>query len=377
MAFAPDAAERARLLQLHRSERRHRRRALHADGRRRRCWPIRRRASTCAGRAASAFIRQPFANHNGGHLAFGPDGYLYIGLGDGGSGNDPQNNAQNPTTLLGKMLRIDVDVADGDPTGYRVPPDNPFLDGSRSPALGEIWAFGLRNPWRYSFDDFGAGATGALLIGDVGQGAREEINYEPRGAGGRNYGWRLREGRIATPGVPATTAGVLPLVDPLFDYDRGRSARRSPAATSIAAARSAAAYRGRYFFADFVDARASGRSACRVNRRTGEAAVADVVEHTAELGGLARRHRLVRARLRRRALSADVQRPRPEDRRAASPALPNPPPNLSAVVSGSTVTCQWTPPAPAPCPPAIGSRPARPPARRISASSRPTARRRR
>src|SRR6185503_1303338 len=85
------------------------------------------------------FISQPFANHNGGHLAFGPDGYLYIGLGDGGSGNDPSNNAQNPNSLLGKMLRIDVNVPDGDAAGYRVPPDNPFLDGVPIAALGEIW----------------------------------------------------------------------------------------------------------------------------------------------------------------------------------------------------------------------------------------------
>ena len=105
-----------------------------------------------------AFIEQPFSNHNGGHLAFGPDGYLYIGLGDGGSGGDPQNNAQNPSSLLGKMLRIDVGVDDGDRRGYRVPDDNPFVDREPMAALGEIWAFGLRNPWRYSFDDWTAAA---------------------------------------------------------------------------------------------------------------------------------------------------------------------------------------------------------------------------
>src|SRR5690606_38781162 len=93
-------------------------------------------------------IEQPAANHNGGNLAFGPDGMLYIGLGDGGGGNDTYGNAQNPGTLLGKMLRIDVGVADDDAKGYVVPPDNPFVG---LPALGEIWAFGLRNPWRYSF----------------------------------------------------------------------------------------------------------------------------------------------------------------------------------------------------------------------------------
>jgi len=98
-------------------------------------------------------IEQPFSNHNGGHLAFGSDTYLYIGLGDGGSGGDPMNNAQNPNTLLGKMLRIDVNVPDHDSRGYRIPEDNPFVDRQPIAALGEIWAFGLRNPWRYSFDD--------------------------------------------------------------------------------------------------------------------------------------------------------------------------------------------------------------------------------
>ena len=124
-------------------------------------------------------IEQPFANHNGGHLAFGPEGYLYIGLGDGGSSGDPMNFAQNPDVLLGKMLRIDVNVPDDDARGYRVPADNPFVDGSPIRALGEIWAFGLRNPWRYSFDDWTRGGTAALVIGDVGQNAREEINFEP------------------------------------------------------------------------------------------------------------------------------------------------------------------------------------------------------
>ncbi|MGE0864084.1 MAG: sorbosone dehydrogenase family protein, partial [Vicinamibacterales bacterium] len=144
-----------------------------------------------------AFIEQPFSNHNGGHLAFGPDGYLYIGLGDGGSGGDPHNQAQNPDSLLGKMLRIDVGVEASDRRGYRVPDDNPFVDGDPIAALPEIWAFGLRNPWRYSFDDWTRGGTGALVIADVGQSAREEVNWEPRGAGGRNYGWRVREGRNA------------------------------------------------------------------------------------------------------------------------------------------------------------------------------------
>ena len=137
---------------------------------------------------------QPFANHNGGQLAFGPDGYLYIGLGDGGSGGDPFGNAQNPDVLLGKILRLDVD---GPPTanrGYAIPPDNPYATEGTTPGGGlpEIWALGLRNPWRFSFDL----RLGDLYIGDVGQGAWEEIDRQPADStGGENYGWNLMEGR--------------------------------------------------------------------------------------------------------------------------------------------------------------------------------------
>jgi serine protease len=141
--------------------------------------------------AASASILltvpQPFANHNGGQLRFGPDGYLYIGLGDGGSANDPGNRAQDLSTLLGKMLRIDVNGG----TPYAIPPGNPFANDGNPNTLAEIWAYGLRNPWRFSFDR----QTGDLYIGDVGQDAYEEIDYQPTGTGaGANYGWRVMEG---------------------------------------------------------------------------------------------------------------------------------------------------------------------------------------
>ncbi len=130
-------------------------------------------------------IDQPYNNHNGGCIKFGPDGYLYIGLGDGGSANDPQNFAQNPQTVLGKMLRIDID--NGDP--YSIPSNNPFV--SDPEILDEIWATGLRNPWKFSFDR----KKGDLWIADVGQGDWEEINKEDAGfAGGNNYGWRCYEG---------------------------------------------------------------------------------------------------------------------------------------------------------------------------------------
>ena len=131
---------------------------------------------------------QPFSNHNGGQLAFGPDGFLYVALGDGGSGGDPQDNAQDLSTILGKILRIDVDSTSPG-LAYGIPPGNPFAGtlGARP----EIWAYGLRNPWRFSFDR----QTGDLWIGDVGQNAIEEIDLQPAAAaGGRNYGWRCFEG---------------------------------------------------------------------------------------------------------------------------------------------------------------------------------------
>jgi cysteine-rich repeat protein len=145
------------------------------------------------GRAASGSRRillvvgQPFGNHNGGQLAFGPDGFLYAGMGDGGGGGDPLDNAQNDDSLLGKLLRLDVDVEE--PPYRAVPADNPGAE--RGDPLGLIWAKGLRNPWRFSFDR----ASGALYIGDVGQNRFEEVNVQPGGStGGENYGWDFYEG---------------------------------------------------------------------------------------------------------------------------------------------------------------------------------------
>ncbi len=151
-------------------------------------------------------INQPFSNHNGGQLQFGQDGYLYIGMGDGGSGGDPQNNAQNLNTLLGKILRIDVDG--GFP--YVIPPDNPFLGtlGARD----EIWSLGLRNPWRFSFDRL----TGDLFLADVGQESWEEVNFQPASSlGGENYGWRLMEGNHCfNPSSGCNSAGLtLPIIE--------------------------------------------------------------------------------------------------------------------------------------------------------------------
>ncbi len=156
-------------------------------------------------------IDQPYANHNGGGLAFGPDGYLYIGTGDGGSGGDPLGNGQSLNTLLGKVLRLDVDGAEP----YGVPPDNPFAGSGE--VYQEIWAFGLRNPWRFAFDP----ATSDLYLGDVGQGDWEEINYQPSASsGGENYGWNLREGLHSFSGDAAPG-----MVDPVVEYghDQGCS----------------------------------------------------------------------------------------------------------------------------------------------------------
>ncbi len=152
-------------------------------------------------------VDQPFANHNGGQLAFGPDGKLWIGLGDGGSAGDPGNRAQNGNTLLGKILRIDVDQ--GIP--YGIPADNPFV--ANPAVLDEIWALGLRNPWRFSFDRL----TGDLFIADVGQNDWEEVNFEPvTSGGGRNYGWRRMEGAHCF--NPATNCNDGSLTLPVLEY---------------------------------------------------------------------------------------------------------------------------------------------------------------
>ncbi|MEM8584450.1 MAG: PQQ-dependent sugar dehydrogenase, partial [Bacteroidota bacterium] len=142
-------------------------------------------------------IEQPFGNHNGGCIKFGPDGYLYIGTGDGGLAGDPEDTAQNPQSMLGKMLRIDVDFSGS--SVYGIPTDNPYSGGD---TLAEIWSMGLRNPWRFSFDR----QTGDLYIGDVGQDEREEINFEPADSpGGLDYGWDCREGDVVYNGFGSSS----------------------------------------------------------------------------------------------------------------------------------------------------------------------------
>ena len=167
-------------------------------------------------------IEQDFSNHNGGNILFGPDGYLYIGMGDGGSSNDPNERSQDPTSLLGKMLRIDVDgLPPAEPNdlcglkaAYGIPPDNPFAGGTGD--CDEIWALGLRNPWRWSFDRY----SGDMFIGDVGQNAIEEIDVEPWSSeGGMNWGWDCFEADTANPTDPSPLCGAAQLYDfPILQY---------------------------------------------------------------------------------------------------------------------------------------------------------------
>ena len=186
-------------------------------------------------------VAQPYTNHNGGMIAFGPDGMLYIGMGDGGSaglGGDPENQAQRPETLLGSMLRLDVDGG----TPYVIPADNPFV--GHASYREETWAYGLRNPWRWSFDR----QTGDMYIGDVGQNAREEISFQPvSSAGGENYGWRIMEGTACH--NPPSGCPTTDLTLPIHDYSlapgcavTGGYVYRGSALPDLV---------GRYFFGDF------------------------------------------------------------------------------------------------------------------------------
>ncbi|MEE6126901.1 PQQ-dependent sugar dehydrogenase [Chryseobacterium arthrosphaerae] len=186
-------------------------------------------------------IPKPFANHNGGSIHFAPDGKLWIITGDGGSGGDPNNNAQNKNSLLGKMLRIDVDATD--PTPYNIPPDNPFA-GAGVDGADEIWAYGLRNAWKYSFDL----TTGNAMIADVGQENIEEINKMPITQAGINYGWRCYEGNNAynTAGCPAQSTMTFPIA--VYDHSGNKC---SITGGYVYRGTQYPALQGKYFFADY------------------------------------------------------------------------------------------------------------------------------
>ncbi|HYJ31670.1 MAG TPA: PQQ-dependent sugar dehydrogenase [Candidatus Binatia bacterium] len=221
-------------------------------------------------------IPQPYANHNGGWIGFGPDGYLYIGMGDGGSADDPQDRAQNLNVLYGKILRIDVSGAT-----YASPPTNPFFGATAG--LDEIWDYGLRNPWRPSFDR----RTGDLVIADVGQNAIEEVDFEPAGSGGgRNYGWRCYEGtpfhlESATTPCGMCVAAACPKVFPAYEYDHSLS-RCSITGGYVYRGCVIPDLQGTYFFADYC-------SGAIYSGRFVGGAMANVIDRTAELapgGGL-------------------------------------------------------------------------------------------
>ncbi len=187
-------------------------------------------------------IPQPYSNHNGGQVAFGPDGYLYIAVGDGGSGGDPQENGQDLKTLLGTILRIDVNSKTG-ALPYAIPADNPFANSNEG-YRGEIWAWGLRNPWRFSFDT----ETDELWVGDVGQNKWEEIDLIVKGG---NYGWNVMEGAHCF--EPSSGCNTNALIPPIWEYGRGDGVSvtggyvyRGPTMDQL---------KGKYIFADFASSR--------------------------------------------------------------------------------------------------------------------------
>ena len=183
-------------------------------------------------------VEQPFNNHNAGDLAFGPDGFLYVPMGDGGSGGDPQNNAQNTNNLLGSILRIDVSGAEG----YTVPENNPFNGGS---GRDEIWSYGWRNPWRISFDP----DTGTMYVGDVGQKAVEEISINQLGVGGNNYGWNCQEGSSNYEGCPNSSAYIPPLTE--YSHTTAENCSGSVTGGFVYRGQDYPQLTGQYIFADF------------------------------------------------------------------------------------------------------------------------------
>lgn len=211
-------------------------------------------------------VNQPYSNHNGGSIEFGPDGYLYMALGDGGAAGDPGNRSQDGQTLLGKMLRLDVDQAP-----YGIPADNPFVGDPN--VLDEIWSMGLRNPWRVSFDR----ETGELWIADVGQNRLEEINVEAAGDGGLNYGWRIMEGTDCF--NPSTGCNQTGLVLPIYEYTHGGNPFRcSVTGGFVYRGEAMATMHGRYFFADYCSQQTWSF------RADANGQVIDFTEHTGDLG---------------------------------------------------------------------------------------------
>ena len=208
-----------------------------------------------ASRKVLLTIPKPYDTHHGGQLQFGPDGYLYVGLGDGGGGGDPQCLAQQNTSLLGKILRLDIDTQAGKLPYYSIPANNPFR--GRHPMPDEVWAYGLRNPWRFSFDR----RTGDLWIGDVGQNLREEVNFQPAGsAGGQNYGWKVMQGSTChnRTGCPATGIPVcrsLKLTLPVLEFEQEHGSECAMIAGYVYRGRQLPHLYGLYLFGDLCTGR--------------------------------------------------------------------------------------------------------------------------
>lgn len=235
-------------------------------------------------------IEQPYVNHNGGCIQFGPDKMLWIGMGDGGSGGDPHGNGQNPDALLGKMLRIDVGEsgapANGEP--YGIPADNPYANPTSEATAGqpEIWAMGLRNPWRFSFDS----KTGDLWIGDVGQNAWEEIDFVPAGTagvpvGGLNFGWNVLEARHPYPEGSAPPKDPSRYTAPVIEYDR--SAGRSVTGGVVVRDPATPDLDGVYLYGDFETGRVWGA------RREGADAASSSTGELRNVELLATQHQVV------------------------------------------------------------------------------------
>jgi len=218
------------------------------------------------------YIERPPGIHNGGTMAFGPDGYLYFGIGDTGL----EELAQDPASMHGKIHRIDVNVPNEHPTGYIIPPTNPFLPDNNPPVAGALpsfWHVGLRNPWKWCFDDRGRGHTNAMIIGDVGAARFEEIDVGPAGLGGLNFGWPIYEGFNLLSNLPPM---FLPLTDPIHVYEH--SGFNSISAGYVFRNGRQCSYFGRYFFADF------GMGEVFSGRYTGSS-VEDIVDHSTDLFG--------------------------------------------------------------------------------------------
>jgi len=212
-------------------------------------------------------VNQPYSNHNGGQLAFGPDGYLYIALGDGGSDGDPKNNGQNRASLLGKILRIDVNCTSGN-KNYCIPPENPFA-GNTQDYKEEIYAYGLRNPWRFSFDP----VTGWMWAGDVGQNSWEEVDIIEKG---KNYGWRIMEGNHCyNPSSDCDTSG---LTLPIWEYEYGALGSCSIIGGYVYRGTTFTELYGKYIYADYCSGRIWALSYDGVNPATTKLLLTEDIE---------------------------------------------------------------------------------------------------